>query len=182
MHLPATEQERARELHKQHGDTIQIVVGALPYPLRRSDTALTPPRATIVVDGLELQLVLDGVSVPSGSHATGRIIMRNVGSLPIELETGQPMVGMTLDSEAGQVVGVFVGFHQGVGRRVRLGPDQEDAVTAVVGTASCSVDIGYVLPPGPYLAAVPLKVLGDHRPEGRQFGVLVPPPAQLELT
>ncbi len=181
VHFRASAELVARELHERYGDALVITVGAMPFPLRAFNCCPPKPEPTLTRDGLELRLVLDQASVPSGDGATGRLVVRNAGHEVVELETGEPTVGVALDRD-GQVVGVYSGAIAGVGRLLKLGPGEEGSVSAIVGTASCSSRVGYLLPPGRYSALVPLNVYGPRPPTGEHFDVLVPPPAALVLT
>ena len=60
------------------------------------------------MDGVELRLALEQECVPTGHKATGQLVVRAAGATPVDLETGDPMVGMVLDDE-GQVVGIYTG-------------------------------------------------------------------------
>lgn len=182
IQLRATAEELAHLLHERYGDVLRITVGALRYPDRQPIGSSSTPQPTITVPGLELRLLLDRESVPSGDDAIGRIVIRNHGAALIDMETGEPMLGSTLDSNQ-QLVGMSAGgYYVGVGRHLQLEPGETSSVSAVAGTASCSSEIGYLLPSGRYLAVVPLKVYGPLRLVGAKPGVLVPPPAPLVLT
>lgn len=181
VHLRASAEPVARRLQSRYGDAVKITVGALPYPLRSLDACPPRPEATVGVDGLELRLQMSQESVPSGQDASGRILVRNTGADPLELETGQPMVGVMLDGED-RVVGVYTEAIVGTGLLLHLAPTEEASVPAIVGTASCSSAAGYLLPPGRYSAVVPLEVYGNVPPDGGRIGVLVPPPVPLLLT
>lgn len=176
--LGATAESLAAEWHRRYGDALRITVGNLPYPPTTEPwPVVEAPRSTTTLAGVELRVVLDAPDVATGENLEGRLVLSNRSDTPVPIQSGQPLVGVVVRPGTDEVVGCFSGAVAGTGWSAVLSPGDEASLRVVVGTASCRLDAGYLLPPGTYEAVVPLRLYGR---EGRP-DVMVAPPVPITL-
>ena len=160
LHLSATAEALAAELHERFGDAIAITVGSKPYPDRGEGRMPCPevPQTTGNPLPIAVRLRLHQATLQSGETAGGVVEVTNTGDRALTLETDQPLVGSVLDAARTTTVGVHVGAIAGTGLRLSLEPGATAEVEALIGTASCVQGAGYRLPAGTYAAAIALPV------------------------
>jgi hypothetical protein len=149
--LPATEEALAAELVDRYRDSVQVTVGALPYPMPSDASSVCTQ-----LDATQTDAALDTVIVaPTEAFvASGvepwnfEIQISNVGDAPIEFVTGIAG-GIVLDSN-GDVVGTPTVEVPDGGIGVDLAPGESTVVPGVFDSASCEPRLGYTLPPGQY--------------------------------
>jgi hypothetical protein len=151
VRLAAFAEDVAAELHAKYGSSVQLTVGALPYPLDRQGAPapvfgrdpLSNPVSTEFEARLAEPLVLrSGHAISHGLLVTNRAHRRAVlhtngrlDSIIVDLHTGQVVGGSTLPSEM-----PLVPF--------AVSPGETVAVPVFVGTESCEPSLGFRLPPG----------------------------------
>lgn len=162
LRLVATAQDVAAQLTTRYGPALEITVGSLPYPSgRRVEYRPGPaPLEPVDIPGLSAEIVLDDTTLPSGTTARGRVVLRNGGPAQIRVDSEEPLVASLLEVGSGRKVGAFSGAIAGTGWSATLGPGDEASIHLLVGTDSSEPTLGYVLPAGEYLvhAQVPVSL------------------------
>ena len=164
----------AADLHRQFGDDVELTVGALPYPPGR------PPRfrpaAGLPPDLLDPQQVtgeLDGPAVVRSGHTLWHGLL--VGNLTHQrLTVLGHLTAVVVDPHTRQVVGGFAGA-QALGATVhRVAAGATERIPLLIGTDSCTPELGYILPPGSWGLQAPLTLSRDlgTRPHRRLTHIL----------
>jgi hypothetical protein len=127
-------------------------------PIRRP---VDPP---IAIEGLDVSLS-DEVTVTSGQVAHGSLRFSNHGTEGVALDTNGAVTARILDPSTLEVVGGFVGAQTMPLFRYSIGPDETVTVPLIVGTASFTRRLGYIVPPGEWMmdAIVTVRDRGDRR-------------------
>ncbi len=142
----------AREVWAMFGDVVELTVGFLPYPpgaqpARDCAMQLGP----IVADSpFAATLRLEGATVRSGLDFKATAIVTNTADGAIEFESGEPMIAYVYRAGTDEIVASYDGGIGGVGAGRTLAPGQSIELEVLGGTASCSLELGYALPPGVY--------------------------------
>lgn len=150
----------AEELHRQFGDGVELTVGALPYPPgqqppRRRDPG--PPAD--LLDSHEIVAELDGAAVVGSGHTLRHgLLLRNRTGNELQLATNGQVTAVVVDPDTGEVVGGFSGFQQLPLIIFRVAPGQTGRVPLLIGTASFTPRLGYVVPPGDWGIQVTLTL------------------------
>jgi hypothetical protein len=187
--LDASQEELAASLHERFGDVLVLSVGNFPYPMdrpltfieelsKRRRVATAPELPTI--PNLEARLLLPDSVITAGSRFDAEVIVTNVGSTPMEFTRGAPTVSI-LDPATHEVVGGFHGWVAGVGILLSLAPGQSSTLKALTGTTSSRRDLGYVLPPGRYLARATLRLSPWHGEAPRGGSVVHTTGVEIEI-
>ncbi len=176
--LAARAEVLAAEWHLRYGSALRIHVGNLPYPPTAARPPVDIPRSTTTLQGVELRVVFDPPEVASGEHIHGQLVLCNRSDKPAPIQSGQPLVGMVVRPATDEVLGCFSGAIAGTGWSAILAAGDQASLRVIVGTASCRVEHGYVLPPGEYEAVVPLRL---HGPEEGRVDIVVPPRVPITL-
>lgn len=185
IHLDGRAEALAAKLHERFGATLEIKLGALPYPLREDHEVRErrPPAVTADNPGIDVELRLTTPAVASGHDARGSLLMSNVTGRPFSFSTGVSLVGVLVDPVRDVVVGTSTALWPLVALGHRLPPHETRSMPVVIGTTSCDPSLGYVLPPGVYNAMVGLDIdLSSGRDFERTSGVIAVASAPLELT
>jgi hypothetical protein len=127
----------AEELHQQFGDDIELTVGALPYPLPD------------LLDPHEIAAELDGPAVVGSGHTLRHgLLLRNLTGRELEIATNGQVTATVVDPHTGEIVGGSAGFQFLPLVIFRVAPGQTGRVPLLIGTASFTPRLGYVIPPG----------------------------------
>ncbi len=187
LHLAANREDLARNLHERFGAAVTLTVGALPYPLGRALTAEESLGGGVLgssqpelpsVRGLDARLEWDSDDLISGSRLQRHVTLVNTTSESMEFVRG-PAVVAFLDQVTRQVVGGFSGYVTAVGIHLSLAPGESTSIDAIADTASFKSELGYVLPPGDYLARATIRL---SRREGQAHVNYVIRTPEIEVT
>jgi hypothetical protein len=187
--LDASQEELAASLHQRFGDALVLTVGSFPYPMDRPLTFMeelsqgrrvssTPELP--VVPNLEGRLILPDSIIKSGSRFDAEVVVTNLGSTPVEYTRGAPTVSL-LDPATHEVVGGFRGWVNAMGILLSLMPGESATLRALTGTTSTRRELGYVLPPGKYLARATLHLSPWHGEAPRGGEVIITPEVEIEI-
>ena len=153
----------AEELHQQFGDDIELTVGALPYPPgghapRPSASGPLPD----LLDPHEIAAELDGPAVVGSGHTLRHgLLLRNLTGRELQIATHGQVTARVVDPHTGEIVGGFAGFQALPLVIFRVAPGQSGRVPLLIGTASSTPRLGYVIPPGDWGVQATLA-LGPH--------------------
>jgi hypothetical protein len=147
----ANAEDVARELFEKYGDRLEVSVGLFPYPppadpqracvgIRPVVAAHAPLVATVLIDEV----------IVGGNHYQGTVRLTNDSPKPFELETSSNFSLYLFRSGEADPIGLSEGGSVGTGRVATLGPGESIEIEAAGGTASCDLDLGYVVPAGSY--------------------------------
>jgi hypothetical protein len=140
----------AADLHRQFGDTVDLTVGALPYPLGRQ--ARHRPGTGETADSLnpdQIATDLDGPAVVSSGHTLRHsLLVRNLTRRELQIATNGQITAVVVDPATGEVVGGFSGAQAMPLLIVRISPGDADRIPLLIGTASFSPQLGYAVPAG----------------------------------
>ena len=141
----------AEDLHTRFGDSVELRVGALPYPpglpLRRPP--LTEPPADLLSPH-QATVELDGPAVVRSGHALHHaLLLRNQSGDELKIATtnGQ-LTTAVVDPATGEMVGGFAGAQALPLITYRVAPGQTEPIPLLTGTASFTPRLGYTVPPG----------------------------------
>ena len=98
------------------------------------------------------------IVVASGHHTRGALRIHNTGTDPIVIATNGQVTAQVVDPRTGQVVGRYAGFQTLPGIYFRADAGSTVVVPVLVGTASVSPDLGYVVPAGEWAIQVVLDL------------------------
>jgi hypothetical protein len=153
----------AEELHQQFGDDIELTVGALPYPPGRQPPRPPAPGALPdLLDPHEIAAELDGPAVVGSGHTLRHgLLLRNLTGRELQIATNGQVTATVVDPHTGEDVGGFAGFQNLPLVIFRVAPGQTGRVPLLIGTASFTPRLGYVIPPGDWGIQATLT-LGPH--------------------
>ena len=186
--LAGDQEALAAELVARYGDLVTITVGNFPYPMPADRSALpvacgyadaTGPSSS---NGLRATLALDAPTARSGSTITATVTLTNTGTGPASWTGGQPLTGSLVLRGTTDVVATFNGMVAGTGDGAELQPGETHTVRAMIGTDSCDLTLGYVLPPGDYDVIVPVTLTYPQTQGVRPTNLLVTAPISVTLT
>jgi hypothetical protein len=142
----------ADELAAAYGDVLHIIaIGFLSYPDKTVARPCQSLLATkIDTSALRATLVLETATVASGKDFEGSVVIRNSGTEPVELNSGNPATAVIYRAGTNELVGGYAAGGEGTGLGATLAPGEEITADMVSGTASCVPELGYALPPGAY--------------------------------
>ncbi len=187
--LDASKEELATSLHERFGDALILSVGSFPFPMDRPLTLIEEriksPRVAVApeppsITNLEALLILPESTVTPGTRFAAEVVVTNVGSTPLEFMRGAP-IARFLDLETHEVVGGFHGWIAGVGILLSLAPGESSNLIALTGTTSSRRELGYVLPPGRYLARASLELSPWHGEAPGGVSVVNTPEVEIEI-
>ena len=140
----------AEELHRQFGDSVDLTVGALPYPPGRQ-----PPRTSAsgqpaeLFDPAEIVAELDGPAVVrSGATLRHGLLLRNLTGRELRVETNGHLTATIVDSETGETVGGYSGGQLLPLIVFPVAPGQTGSIPLLIGTDSFTPRLGYTVPAG----------------------------------
>jgi hypothetical protein len=153
----------AAELHRQFGDDIKLTVGALPYPpgaQPRPRPATTPLPG--LLDSREITAELDGPAVVRSGHTLRHsLLVRNLSGRDLQIATNGGVTAAVVDPQTGEVVGGFSGWQTAPLVIFRLAAGATEPIPLLIGTASSTPRLGYVVPAGEWGIQATLT-LGPH--------------------
>jgi hypothetical protein len=155
----------AEELHQRFGDSVELTVGALPYPpdapVRHgrpwlgSDAGDFPP----LLDPQEITAELDGPAVVRSGHTLRHsLLVRNHSRQGLEIATNGQVTAVVVDPRTGEIVGGFFGAQRLPLVIFRIEPDQAERIPLLIGTASFTRRLGYTVPPGEWGVQTTIKL------------------------
>jgi hypothetical protein len=140
----------AEELHRQFGDSLDLTVGAFPYPLGRQPQhrpAADPPAD--LLDPAEIAVELDGPAMVSSGHTLRHgLLLRNLTDGELQIATNGQVTAQVVDPQTGEVVGGFSGMQHRPLIRFLVQPGQTGRIPLLIGTASFTPRLGYAIPAG----------------------------------
>ena len=156
----------AGELSRRFGDQVELMVGALPYPLGRprpSDHRRNPAREPVpLLDPREVEAELDGPAVVRSGHTLRHgLLLRNHTSGELQIATNGHVTAGIVDPQTGQVVGGFSGPQILPLIMFRIAPGGTERIPLLIGTASSTARLGYAVPPGSWGLQATLDLAQD---------------------
>jgi hypothetical protein len=150
IRLAPTAATVAEDLHTRFGDSVELTVGALPYPPGRPARwppiteppaeLLSPHQATVQLDG--------PAAVRSGHTLRHGLLLRNHSGDHLKIPTNGQLTTIVVDPATGEVVGGFAGAQALPLIAYRVAPGQTVPIPLLTGTASFTSRLGYAVPPG----------------------------------
>jgi hypothetical protein len=159
--LAAWGSEIAADLDARFGDLVAIEVGHLDYPaqtLKHSrDFSVRPP----LVDPQQVVIIpAEPQAVRSGRDLRSSIVVQNLTSEALVIQTNGVVQSVIVDPNDGTVVGSFAGAQHLPLVRFRVDPRATLTVPILVGTASLRPELGYAVPVGEWALEAILEVEG----------------------
>jgi len=153
----------AAGLRDRFGDDVALEVGALRYPEAEPAHPHAADPDLPDIDPGEIETSLDGpLSVRSGHTAHHRLLIRNLTSRAMLIQTNGSLTAVVVDPRTGDVVGGYAGWQVLPLVTFDVPPGGTTPVPLLVGTASSLSRLGYAIPPGDWAIRVPLD-LGEGR-------------------
>jgi hypothetical protein len=167
VELAAGAADAAADLHRQFGDRVDLMVGALPYPPGRSPRRPRGPRrepAPLLAPD-EGEAELDGpAAVRSGRTLHHGLLVRDRSGSGLAIATNGQVTGSVVDPATGEVVGGFAGWQTAPLVVFRVPPGGSERIPLLIGTASTAERLGYVVPPGAWGVQATLSLIPDGEP------------------
>lgn len=140
----------AGELHRQFGDDVELRVGALPYP---PDAQPRPRPAAAPLPGLldsrEVTAELDGRAVVLSGHTLRHgLLVGNLSGGELQIATNGGVTAAVVDPQTGEIVGGFAGWQAAPLVIFRVAAGATERIPLLIGTASSTPRLGYVVPAG----------------------------------
>ena len=158
----------ADELSKRFGDSVNLTVGALPYPPGRPSprgSQRRPARSAelaTLLDPREAETELDGPAVVCCGHTLRhRLLIRNHGGTELAIATNGGVSAAVVDPDSGEVIGGFVGWQTLPLVTFRVAPGGTERIPLLIGTASTTARLGYAVPPGTWGVQATLDLVPD---------------------
>lgn len=145
--------ETAERIHQIAGDSVQLMVGALPYP-PRDDWPTPRPIIGRPASELGLSFSWDTPTVASGHGIDHPLVITNASATPVTVFDPEAFV---ID-EAAVVVGAAAGPGEDDSWSYLLASHQQLTVSVTVGTASLDPRLGYAVPAGAWRCVIKLAV------------------------
>jgi hypothetical protein len=165
----------AAELRRQFGDDVELTVGALPYPPGpepRTRPAATPTPS--LLDPREITAALDGPAVVRSGHTLPHsLLVRNLSGRELQIATNGQVTAVVVDPQTGEVVGGFSGAQPLPLIIVRVAAGATEPIPLLIGTASFTPRLGYVVPAGEWGIQATLT-LGPDRDSPRRRTPILP--------
>ena len=158
----------AGELHRQFGDDVELTVGALPYPAGAQPRSrpVTAPLPGLL-DSREVTVELDGPAmVRSGHTLRHSLLVRNLSGRDLQIATNGQVTAVVVDPQTGEVVGGFSGAQALPLVIFRVAAGATEPIPLLIGTASVTPRLGYVVPAGEWGIQATLT-LGPHPRDSR---------------
>lgn len=154
----------AEERHRQFGDYVELIVGALPYPPGRQPQfrwwAISEPADPLDPD--EVGVELDGRAVVSSGHALDHgLLLLNRTDRELQLATIGHVTADVVDPGTGEVVGGYAGAQRVPLVVFRVAPGDTERVPLLIGTASLVPGLGYAVPAGDWGVQATLELGPD---------------------
>lgn len=149
--LYSTHEASAREIVDRYGSSVQVSVGLLPFPRPAGGPSSCPQRWSLSDPGA-LRATLDIPNRIGHGQFKAHITVTNVGSVPIPLDSGEPLLIDLYRQNGTDPIATYDGAVAGVGLVPTLYAGGSFSIEAVGSTASCDISLGYDLPDGDYVA------------------------------
>ena len=165
----------AEDLHQQFGNSVDLKVGALPYPPGARPPH--PPATGVVPDLLDptrIAAELDGPAVVrSGQTLRHGLLLHNFTDHQLQIPTNGNLTAVIADRQTGEVVGGFCGAQSLPLVIFRIEPSKTQRVPLLIGTASFTPRLGYTVPPGDWAVQATLTLgPGQNNSERRRTRAL----------
>jgi hypothetical protein len=153
----------AEDLHQRFGEDVDLTVGALPYPpSRRPRRPPTTGQPAELLDPQQVVAELDSPAiVKSGQTLQHGLLLDNRSGQELQIATNGGLTATVVDPATGEVVGGFAGFQTTGLVWFRVAPGARQRIPLLIGTASSTPRLGYMIPPGAWGIQVTLT-LGDY--------------------
>jgi hypothetical protein len=142
--------DTARELHQRFGDDVELTVGALPYPVgRRPERPAAAGGLPGLLDPAEITAALDGPAVVGSGHTLQHgLVLGNLTGRELRLETNGQVNADVVDPRTGEIVGGFSGWQIMPLVTFGVAPGESKRIPLLIGTASFTPRLGYLVPAG----------------------------------
>jgi len=160
VHLRASEETLAAELHERYGGAIELTVGQFPYPdLPQFHPVIEPPggRAPLLPQDLADVSLPSGFTIRSGEDLMSGLLTHNNSDDELVIETNGQVTTRVMDPETDQWVGGFTGAQHVPLVLFRVPPHGTVELPMLIGTASSVPQLGYAVPPGRWSIEVTLR-------------------------
>jgi hypothetical protein len=166
----------AAELHRQFGDDVKLRVGALPYP---PDPESHPRPVTApppdLLDSREVTVELDGPAVVRSGHTLRHsLLVRNLSGRELQIATNGQVTATVVDPQTGEVVGGFSGAQPAPLVVFRVAAGATEPIPLLIGTASITPRLGYVVPAGEWGIQATLTLGPEPRDSPRRRTPILP--------
>jgi len=166
----------AEDLHARFGGSVDLTVGALPYPPGRPPRwpPITEPPAELL-SPRQATVELDGPAVVRAGHTLRHgLLLRNHSGDNLKIPTNGQLTTTVVDPATGAVVGGFAGAQAIPLITYRVAPGQTERIPLLTGTASFTPRLGYAVPPGSWGIRATLTLGKDPRDSPRRHTPLLP--------
>jgi hypothetical protein len=164
----------AKELYDRYSPSIDIKLGARPYPPGASGAVDTPCPAldaVAVPNGLRITVEPASSSVASGANSKASVLIQNGSTTDYAGSQGSIVV---VQRGTRTVVGMYVGSRDAMLRTFNAAAGGTGTYADTYGTAPCGPGDGYTLAKGTYEIVATLTITG--------VGTVLSEPARIELT
>jgi hypothetical protein len=166
----------AEELHRRFGDDVELTVGALPYPpdpQRHPQSTTAPPPG--LIDSREITAQLDGPAVVQSGHTLRHgLLLLNHSGREVQIATNGQATAAVVDLRSGEVVGGYSGPQTLPLVIFRVAAGAVGRIPLLIGTASLSPRLGYVVPAGDWGIRATLTLGPDPRDSPRWRTPILP--------
>lgn len=141
----------AEDLQARFGEDVELTVGALRYPQRTlvGNPAGWPRAPLPELDPEEIGITLDGPLIIRSGHLARRgVLVSNLGSRELQIQTRGELIADVVDLANGHVVGGYPGAVFAMLMTFAVAPGATEPIPLLVATASFVPDLGYAVPPG----------------------------------
>ena len=152
--------DAADSLHRRFKDDVELVVGFLRYPQRQPQRQHTGAREDIPdMDPTLMTVELDApIVVQTGRTVRGALRIHDLSADTIVICTNGQVTAQVVDPRTRVAVGGFTGMQTLPGIHFSAAPGETMVVPVLVGTASLSPDLGYVVPAGEWVIQIILEL------------------------
>jgi hypothetical protein len=156
-------EDAAGQLWRRFGDQVELRVGVLPYPLRSRPARDRPGSERPALLGpAEAEAELDGPAVVRSGHTVHHgLLVRDRSGAGLAIATNGSITASVVDPATGEEVGGFAGWQTLPGVVFRVPPGGTERIPLLIGTASTSERLGYVVPPGDWGVQATLDLRAD---------------------
>jgi hypothetical protein len=157
----------AGELHGRFGDQVDLTVGALPFPPGRAPRRPRPAgepagEPAVLLDPARAGTELDGPAVVRSGHTLRHgLLVRNRAGTELAIATNGQVTAVVVDPVTEEVVGGYSGFQILPLIVFRIPPGGTERIPLLIGTASFTDRLGYVVPPGSWGIQATLQLIPD---------------------
>jgi hypothetical protein len=153
----------AEDLHSRFGDSVELTVGALPYPPGRPPRwpPITEPPAGLL-SPQQATVELDRPAVVRSGHTLRHgLLLHNHSGADLKIATNGHLTTAVVDPVTGEVIGGFAGAQIAPLITFQVAPGQTERIPLLTGTASFTPRLGYAVPPGSWGIQATL-ILGEN--------------------